>query len=629
MKRLTIVAMALCLALALTVPAMALDADFSGEFRVRGFSHSNPAIGEGANYGLQSDLSTYDDDNTKVSASDAFFDTRTRIKAVFKISDNISFTTQLDALERKWGTDTVNSGDDKTNVDFQHAYATIKTPVGGLLVGRLIGSQWGPSGMGDSNSGGKDRVLLFVPIENWTFVAYAEKYKENDTGTTTADDDLDKYTALAKYKGENFEAGFLLTHYNYQNIPAMRDMLAFKNKIETYKTTKDAATTAGGTYAASYGTLLSYLDDQTQTVTIPGVGTAPINWALTNLNLFTALPAVGAGSVGAGNLIQTDRVAIINAARDAGSAADPVLDLDNDGGFLSSDAEITATFLNGFTLPDPANATLHDLYLSSSTASADYALAGAAVKEVPVYTEAQVYIANPYIKADFGPFSVFGEFLYGSGEGDVKQAGRDAMDLEMMAYNAEGKYDFGPGFVRGGYYFQSGDNNTDDNDLNAVGYIERSEDLNIAFLLTGSGEYANAGLENALGSLGNFAGNALDPTGAMTGTTAMAGAKMIYAGIGFSPMENLDLEFVYANAKVDAAPGTKYYNIATGANYTTNWDDEVGSEYDFKATWTPMENLEYKFVAAFLKVGDYWKMGNAANKIDDNLTLFNSLTISF
>jgi hypothetical protein len=366
---LTIVAMSLCLALALTVPAMALDADFSGEFRVRGFSHSNPAIGEGANYGLQSDLSTDDDDNTKISAADAFFDTRTRIKSIFKISDNISFTTQFDALERKWGTDTVNSGNDETNIDFQHAYATIKTPVGGLLVGRLIGSQWGPSGMGDSNSGGKDRILLFVPIENWTFVAYAEKYKEVDTGTTTGDDDLDKYTALAKYKGENFEAGFLLTHYNYQNIPAMRDMLAFKNKVETYKTTLDTATTAGGTYNAAYGTLLSYLDDQTQTVTIPGVGTAPINFALTNLSLFSALPDVNGASLAT---IQADRVAIINAARDGGSA----LDINKDGAFGgapgSTDSEITAAFLNGFTLPDPANDTLPNLFLASSSASAAY-----------------------------------------------------------------------------------------------------------------------------------------------------------------------------------------------------------------------------------------------------------------
>lgn len=471
MKRLTIVA--LCLALALAVPAMALDADFSGEFRVRGFSHDNINLSDPA------------------GASSAFYDTRTRVKAIFKVSDNISFTTQFDALERVWGTTqnytvsgtTVAKSSYDDNINFEHAYATIKTPVGGLLVGRLIGSQWGPSGLGDSNDVGKDRILLFVPVENWTFVAYTEKASEQDVGTTTSDEDLDKYTVAVKYKGESFEGGFLLTNYKYKDFYAMRDLMALR--------------TAGA-------------------------------------------PAATASKV-----------------------------------------------------------------------------------------DADAYIALPYVTADFGPFSAFAEGLFGTGSGDVKATGRNDMDVDVAAYHVEGKYNFGPGYLRGGYFFQSGDNNTGDDELNAVGYLEQSQDLDIAFILNGTGEYANAGLADSLGGLGNFSGNAQTTSGRL-GTTAMAGAKMIYASVGFSPMETLDLEFLYANAKVDAPPGTDYYIIGGGgAKYTTSWSDDVGDEYDFKVTWTPMENLEYKFVAAWLNAGDYWKMGNTAAKIDDNLTLFNSLTVSF
>lgn len=585
MKRLTISAMAICLALALAVPAMALDADLSGEFRVRGFSHSAAGL---------------DDDD----ASSSYYDARTRIKSVFKISDNISFTTQFDALEKVWGsaqhtigtttlapgTTSASTSIDRDNYDdninFEHAYATIKTPIGGLLIGRLIGSQWGPSGMGDSNSNGKDRILLFVPIENWTFVAYAEKYAEYDNGTTTSDEDLDKYTALVKYKGENFEAGYLQTNYRFKNFPAMRDFLTYKGTYQNYNTVAGNATTATATYDGAYGTLYTGLQDGTY-------------------GLFTAAQAT----------------TILEDASNGGN-------LTTDNNFGPGGMDATAAVLAGVPLPPAGGLTIAQLYQNQAVANATKAAALSNLGAGPTYVDANVYVMNPYLKLDFGPFSAFGEFLYGWGDGDVKAAGRNDMTIDVLAYHAEGKYSFGPGYVKAGYWFQSGDNNTTDDELEAVGYIEANEDLDIAFILTGSSEYARAGLENSLGGLGNFSGKAQSLDGRV-GTLATAGAKLLYIGAGFSPMENLDLDFVYANAKADAPPGTKTFDPATNAVYGANWDDDVGSEYDFIATWTPMDNLEYKFVCAFLDAGDFWQMGNTAADVEDNLTIYNGLTISF
>ena len=57
--------------------------------------------------------------------------------------------------------------------------------------------------------------------------------------------------------------------------------------------------------------------------------------------------------------------------------------------------------------------------------------------------------------------------------------------------------------------------------------------------------------------------------------------------------------------------------------------DGLSSEYDFTLTWDIFENLEYKFVAAYLDAGDYWKLGNESAEVEDTYSLYNSITLSF
>lgn len=487
MKRTMMIAALIGMALLIAIPAFALNTKFSGELRMQGFSHDN--------VNLSNDSST-----------DSYYRSRFRLKTVFEINDNISVTGQFDALDKYWGkpddeyfsTTTLQNEKVETddNFDWDIAYATIKTKVGGFLVGRQWNSQWGCFGIGDS-TGPVDRILYLLPIENFTFVAYAQKYNEYDENPSDliSDADNDKYVALVRYQGENLEAGYLQAFYNFKQFPAMRDLIATRNGVQFLRT----------------------------------------------------LP--------------------------------------------------TAT---------------REAILANSSG-------------IPYANYARAYIADPYFVAKFGGFSLKGEFIYGWGDADFDGSAKD-LDVEIMQYVFEAGYETGPVSFRGGYWYMSGDNDTTDDKHESVAYIEPNRDLDIAFLLTGDNDHYTSDLTSTLGGgIGNFAGNSQDLTAdnPYAGGLALAGAKMFYLGFDYKPIDTVTLGLTWANAKADKPPGP---NIYAGA--TKEWDDDVGDEFDFKVVWKPWPNLEYKFIAAYLDAGDFWKQGGT-KQIDDLTTFYNALTISF
>ena len=194
MKKFTIIGLAICLAFALAAPVMAVDADFSGEYRVRGF------------YTEHWDL-------RDTSASNAYMDMRFRLQTVFKVNDILSVTTRFDALDDKvWG-DTDDS--DAANIDFDRAYMTIKAPIGTFYVGRQVKGLWGTSFI--DTEGDADRIKYVKKIDNLTLIAIFQKDKELDKATIVpdeADKDQDTYYLLGKYKMENITPGLLLAFTN-------------------------------------------------------------------------------------------------------------------------------------------------------------------------------------------------------------------------------------------------------------------------------------------------------------------------------------------------------------------------------------------------------------------------------
>jgi len=204
MKKLTIIALALCLAFVMAAPVMAVDADFSGAYRVRGVYISN-----------------WDMDET--SASNAFMNMRFRLQTVFKVSDILSVTTRFDALDNEvWG-DTPRGTN--ADIDFDRAYMTIKAPIGTFNIGRQAGGGFGTTFV-DSVSE-YDRIKYSKVMDNLTILAIFQKDEEQDNAAGTkwvadttsatddeADEDSATYMLAGIYKAENITGGLLATFTN-------------------------------------------------------------------------------------------------------------------------------------------------------------------------------------------------------------------------------------------------------------------------------------------------------------------------------------------------------------------------------------------------------------------------------
>ena len=173
---------AVCAALMIAAPAMALEFEFSGHYFIEHFNHSNPNL----------------DPN---ESSDDYSTMELMAKPVFKINDNITLTTQFTALQdHVWGDDAINSSldDDYENFEWKAAYMTIKSPIGGFVIGRYIDTPWGLP-LGDttashgSNSFHKDRIMWIIPTGDWISGLVAQKNAEEDKGGTNNDQDFEKY----------------------------------------------------------------------------------------------------------------------------------------------------------------------------------------------------------------------------------------------------------------------------------------------------------------------------------------------------------------------------------------------------------------------------------------------------
>ena len=211
MKKFAIMAVAICAAFIMAAPAMAIDADFSGYYNVRGFYDSH--------YGLR------DSD-----ASSAYMDMELELNTVFKVSDNLSLTTKIMGLSgKKWGDsdDTTASTlpgvaagvavpahthDITSDLDLDHVYMTIKTGFGKFVIGRMAAGVFGTSFM--DNEYEADRIVFKKAIDNLHLGAVIQKNAENDAGLDVSDQDTDVYWLFGKYKTEDIAAGLMYGFVN-------------------------------------------------------------------------------------------------------------------------------------------------------------------------------------------------------------------------------------------------------------------------------------------------------------------------------------------------------------------------------------------------------------------------------
>jgi hypothetical protein len=95
MKKLSVIALAVAACMLFAIPAMAVDVDFSGYYRVRGFFDDTQSL------------------NDNARTAQAKFDQRFRIQPVFKITDRLTLNTKFEGLDRvNWG-----GGEDAMNLE--------------------------------------------------------------------------------------------------------------------------------------------------------------------------------------------------------------------------------------------------------------------------------------------------------------------------------------------------------------------------------------------------------------------------------------------------------------------------------------------------------------------------------
>ncbi len=220
MKRYISMVLALCLVAALSIPAMALELENKGEYRVRGFAYKNPA---------------FDDQNKD---TDSRYDHRLRMNHKITIADNLKLNFRWTAFDRPWGTEYPISNSTGTASDvtagqyaspgywyyetflMNRAWMTYISPIGVFDVGRMIGGGWGlPFGdfEGDFN-----RIKYTLPLmdKKLALIGIIQKGAEREYGARRSDADTDVYYLVGNYKVESFSTGLLTAHVRKHNNEA-------------------------------------------------------------------------------------------------------------------------------------------------------------------------------------------------------------------------------------------------------------------------------------------------------------------------------------------------------------------------------------------------------------------------
>ena len=511
---------AICAALMIAAPAMALEVEVSGHYFIEYFNNSNPNLKDS-------------------DATDDYLTMEFMAKPVFKVNDNITLTTQFTALQdHVWGT-RANSPDDEAasnplapemdnneNFDWKAAYLTIKTPIGGFIAGRYIDSAWG-TGLGDttashgSNSFHKDRLMWVVPVGDFISGLVAQKNREGDKGTLVSDQDFTKYYAFSAYRKENWSTGLLFSYYDIGDFVTQKELRRFQSGFVNFNQLSAAATTARGQYTGSYNQLLQLVPP----ALAPAVQAAPFDPA--------AAAAVAAGTGTGINLY------------DLNSAA-----LSAEGAAAAQGVQIQ----NGPERTD-ANIFLLDPYFKGTFG--------------PFSVEAELIYGWGKIDLNANEIDpVSGEVF-------------DSLDASAWLGTVDLKYDIAGFTFNGGYTYVQGDSDYTDSETSAAGYLERSNDLEHGFLLTSdvSNLQTSLGGTDSRGiPLGNVAGGNMTLTGTAGYQAFWLGAKyrlLDNLNLGFLYVNSKADDAPYYNLDPAAGPINKtQWDDDHGSEYdfTLEWD---------------------------------------------------------
>ena len=240
MKKFWIVLISLSLITAFTMPVLAVDVKFNGEFKVQGIYEDNKNLGQPAGGQNQGVSLTWQ---------------RLRVGTIFEVAEGLSLTTRFDALERVWGAPrsvyptaqpvntlgTSNSGPwrdaESQNIAFEQAFATFNAVYGVFKVGYQTQGRFGTAFGDNGERDNGPRVKYEFVSGPWNFAGVWDKIDgaRNNPAYAPAgamDIDIEKYQMYGIYKWSKGEGGLLLV---YQNNTSKSDpVLGTDYRAQTY-----------------------------------------------------------------------------------------------------------------------------------------------------------------------------------------------------------------------------------------------------------------------------------------------------------------------------------------------------------------------------------------------------------
>ena len=200
MKKLTIAALVIGVALMIAAPARAVDIAWDGYLRVRGFLEKDATLND------------RDADGNGNNSYNAYYDMRWRTNWTLTINDYLRIRSRWRALNQNGGTPASGDAD---NFQFERAWMLVQTPYGLFEAGKMITQVFGTGFL--DNETEVFRLNYSTKIaDKVVFVATVQKPNEGDGGDNNpdvrwnmGDNDVDVYAFALVYPTENWSIGSL------------------------------------------------------------------------------------------------------------------------------------------------------------------------------------------------------------------------------------------------------------------------------------------------------------------------------------------------------------------------------------------------------------------------------------
>lgn len=244
MKKLFLVLFAAGLIAAFSMPAVAADVKFFGDYYAAGYWTKN--------------YSLVDDPTGAINTSSrGTIGQRLRINTIFQVTEGLKLTTRFDAMERAWGQDAAmgtpnptgwhtatppKGTNEENNISWERAFVTFNLGPGFFDVGYQAEGYWSPIAFG--NTTGSGPVIRYTaPIGPVTVGVFWENLKEGEFDPAVyGPADWDRLGIQGIFKWNSGQAGlqFAWEHYEARagetlNIVWTNAVAPFAGKLNLYE----------------------------------------------------------------------------------------------------------------------------------------------------------------------------------------------------------------------------------------------------------------------------------------------------------------------------------------------------------------------------------------------------------